>query len=163
MCCTPEQARAYKRDMLRLVKTHIAPSFTVHPRTGDQYAAYNKPEAVLDWLQHVTPAQEWVTVLDSDMLLRRPFDAADFDVQRGWAVSAYYGYMMGVANELADRHIPEVPRRNDTLAGPRGRRSDKVGAPCMCLGGGRACEGPGAGVGGCGSGCACLLGPPGSG
>lgn len=30
-------------------------------------------------------------------------------------------------NELADRHIPEIPKRNDTLAGPAGRRSDRVG------------------------------------
>jgi hypothetical protein len=32
-----------------------------------------------------------------------------------------------VNNELADRHIPEIPKRNDTLAGPKGRRSDRVG------------------------------------
>jgi hypothetical protein len=126
MCCTPEEARRYKRDMLGVVKTHIAPSFTVHPRTGDVYAAYNKPEAVVDWLQHVTPAEDWVVVLDSDMLLRRPFLPSDFNLTRGWAISAKYDYMIGVNNELADRHIPEVPRRNDTLAGPVGRRSDKV-------------------------------------
>lgn len=126
MCCTPEEARNYKRDMLGIVKTHIAPSYTVHPRTGDIYAAYNKPEAVVDWLQHVTPAEDWVVVLDSDMLLRRPFLPSDFNLTRGWAVSARYDYMIGVNNELADRHIPEIPRRNDTLAGPLGRRSDKV-------------------------------------
>lgn len=33
----------------------------------------------------------------------------------------------GVDNELADRHIPEIPKVNDTLAGPVGRRSDRVG------------------------------------
>ena len=32
----------------------------------------------------------------------------------------------GVANELAPRHIPEVTPRNDTLAGPMGRRADQV-------------------------------------
>jgi hypothetical protein len=126
MCCTPEEARHYKRDMLGIVKTHIAPSYTVHPRTGDVYAAYNKPEAVVDWLQHVTPAEDWVVVLDSDMLLRRPFLPSDFNLTRGWAISARYDYMVGVNNELADRHIPEIGRRNDTLAGPLGRRSDKV-------------------------------------
>lgn len=126
MCCTPEEARHYKRDMLGVVKTHIAPSFTVHPRTGDVYAAYNKPEAVVDWLQHVTPAEDWVVVLDSDMLLRRPFLPSDFNLTRGWAISARYDYMIGVNNELADRHIPEIPKRNDSLAGPLGRRSDKV-------------------------------------
>lgn len=149
MCCTPEEARKYKRDMLGIVKTHIAPSYTVHPRTGDVYAAYNKPEAVLDWLQHVTPAEDWVVVLDSDMLLRRPFLPSDFNLTRGWAISARYDYMVGVNNELADRHIPEIAPRNDTLAGPAGRRSDRVGQHGPPQGGvvhgsrGARCEGSG--------------------
>ncbi|WIA09314.1 hypothetical protein OEZ85_008721 [Tetradesmus obliquus] len=113
--------------MLGVVKTHVAPSFAVHPRTGDAYAAYNKPEAVIDWLEHVTPKEDWIVVLDSDMVLRRPFLPADFNLSRGWAVGAKYDYMIGVNNELADRHIPEIPKRNDTLAGPAGRRSDRVG------------------------------------
>mgnify|MGYP001811253738 CR=1 FL=1 len=35
----------------------------------------------------------------------------------------------GVHNDLALRHVPEMPPRNDTLAGPVGRRGDVVGAP----------------------------------
>jgi hypothetical protein len=34
MCCTPEQAAKYPKQMLSLVPTHFAPSMTVHPRTG---------------------------------------------------------------------------------------------------------------------------------
>eukprot|EP00798_Chlamydomonas_sp_ICE-L_P009971 gene9972-7848_t len=49
---------------------------------GDHYAPYNKPEAVIDYLQHNTPEEE---------------------------------------------HIPEVTPRNDSLAGPVGRRGDQVG------------------------------------
>lgn len=45
----------------------------------------------------------------------------------GWAVAAYFDYMIGTDNDLAERHIPELPRRNDTLAGRRGRRSDMCG------------------------------------
>lgn len=37
-----------------------------------------------------------------------------------------YSYMIGVANDLAMRHVPEVKPRNDTLAGPFGRRGDQV-------------------------------------
>lgn len=127
MCCTEDQAKKYNKDMLNLVKTHIAPSYTVHPSTGDVYPAYNKPEAVIDWLAHFTPEEEWIVVLDSDMLLRRPFLPQDFNLTRGWAMGAKYTYMIGVNNALADKHIPEVARRNDTLAGPAGRRSDQVG------------------------------------
>lgn len=38
MCCTEAEAKSYRKEMLELVKTHIAPSFAVHPRTGDVYA-----------------------------------------------------------------------------------------------------------------------------
>ena len=44
----------------------------------------------------------------------------------GTAISAYYGYLKGVDNALALKHVPEVPPRNDTLAGPYGRRGDQV-------------------------------------
>ncbi len=44
----------------------------------------------------------------------------------GWAVSAFFGYLKGVANELALKHVPHVAPRNDTLAGPLGRRGDQV-------------------------------------
>ena len=44
----------------------------------------------------------------------------------GRAVSADYRYLIGVHNELAPRHIPEVKPRMDTLAGPKGRRADMV-------------------------------------
>ena len=50
----------------------------------------------------------------------------------GWAVSAYFGYLKGVSNELALKHVPYVVPRNDTLAGPRGRRGDQVPSPILC-------------------------------
>lgn len=39
---------------------------------------------------------------------------------------AYGSDMIGCNNELATRHIPEIPLRNDTLAGPMHRRCDMV-------------------------------------
>lgn len=41
-------------------------------------------------------------------------------------MSAFYGYLQGVENELALKHVPHVVPRNDTLAGPVGRRGDQV-------------------------------------
>ena len=46
----------------------------------------------------------------------------------GWAVSGFYGYLKGVANDLALRHVPRVKPRRDTLAGPLGRRGDQARA-----------------------------------
>lgn len=44
-------------------------------------------------------------------------------------MSAYFGYLKGVVNELALKHVPFVEPRNDTLAGPKGRRGDQVRQP----------------------------------
>lgn len=121
------QKKNYPKALLAEVETHIAPSFTVHPRTGDNYAAYNKPEAVIDWLQHVTPEEDYILVLDSDMILRRPFLVEVMKPRPKMAVGARYTYMIGVNNGMALRHVPEIAPRNDTLAGPVGRRGDQVG------------------------------------
>ena len=71
------------------------------------------------------------------MIMRQPFlpdvdlgnggEASVAGAKPGMAVSAYFGYMKGVANKLAKKHIPDVIPHNDTLAGPVGRRGDQVG------------------------------------
>jgi peptidyl serine alpha-galactosyltransferase len=127
MCCSEDDRLTYNPELLGLVETHIAPSYASDPVTGDYYVPYNKPGAVIDYLEHVTPEEEWLLVLDSDMLIRKPWRVQDFNISLGWASGYSYRYLKGVQNELADRHIPEIPRRNDTFAGPVGRRSDMVG------------------------------------
>ena len=47
-------------------------------------------------------------------------------INAGWAVSGFYGYLKGVQNELADKYLPNIAPRNDSLAGPQGRKSDQV-------------------------------------
>jgi hypothetical protein len=132
MCCAEADRKNYPTELLDEVETWIAPSFTIHPVTQDNYAAYNKPEAVIDWLANNTPEEEYVLVLDSDMILRRPFLVEEMHPSPGWAIGARYTYMIGVNNELAMRHVPEIEPRHDTLAGPDGRRGDQVRA-CMCV------------------------------
>ena len=39
-------------DRIKHVIPAQAPSFTVNPHNKDVYSAYNKPEAVIDWLAH---------------------------------------------------------------------------------------------------------------
>ncbi|KXZ52846.1 hypothetical protein GPECTOR_8g229 [Gonium pectorale] len=127
MCCTDEERKRYNEQLLSIVQTHVAPSFARNEKTGDWYAAYNKPGAVVDWLKHVVPKEDWILVLDSDMYLRKPFYPQFFNASKGWCASADYTYMIGVNNDLAVRHIPEIEPRQDELAGPRGRRGDQVG------------------------------------
>ena len=53
--------------------------------------------------------------------------AQEMGAARGHPVTADAEYMIGVANELAERHVPEVAPRNDTLVGPVGRHADRAG------------------------------------
>lgn len=71
------------QDLLKEVDTHLAPSMAIHPVFKDHYAAYNKPEAVIDWLERTTPDEEFVLVLDSDMIIRRPFLVEDLKPEKG--------------------------------------------------------------------------------
>lgn len=160
---------------------------------NDWYAAYNKPVAVQDFLANYkgTMKEEYLLLLDADMLLRHPFLPEEFNISRGMAMAAEYNYMkvrgccclmpagraawleqtggaqgfsreararralsssarlgrarapvlsahapplplacrQGNYNGMALRHVPEIAPRNDSLAGPRGRRGDVVGAP----------------------------------
>ena len=61
------------------------------------------------------------------MIMRAPFLPIESGARPGRAVAAFFGYMKGVNNNLAMKHVPEIAPRNDTLAGPLGRRGDQVG------------------------------------
>lgn len=127
MCCTPEEYEKLPDSDRNLVPTHVAPSYTHHPRLGDVYSAYNKPLAIIDWLAKNDVEEEYVLVIDADMIMRTPFTAEDVGAKPGTACAAYFGYMKGVKNALAMKHVPYVKPRNDTIAGPRGRRGDQCG------------------------------------
>jgi hypothetical protein len=121
----------------------MAPSYEVNPHNGDVYNAYNKPLAIIDWLSKAPPEEEWLVILDADMVQREPFVCAGAEgtqaealppalralpCKRGHPIAAFYGYLKGSANELAVKYLPNVAPRNDTAGGqPFGRRADQVG------------------------------------
>lgn len=129
MSCTDEQAKRRRPDTLAVINTHTAPSDDKSPRGGrDRFPAYNKPAAIKDWLKHFTPEEEWVLLMEADMMLRRPVTPEDYSLDgAGTAVAAKFDRLGGVANQLALHHIPDVKPRTDTRAGPAGRRADQVG------------------------------------
>ena len=73
------------------------------------------------------PTEDFILVIDADMIMRQPFNPVALGAGPGWAISAFFTYMKGVSNELALRHVPQVTPREDNLAGPPGRRGDQVG------------------------------------
>jgi hypothetical protein len=85
-----------------------APSYTRNPHNGDVYSAYNKPEAVIDWLAHNDIEEEFVLILDADMIMRAPFIPEDLGAKEGTAISAYYGYLKvhGLALYRCIAHSP---------------------------------------------------------
>ena len=58
--------------------------------------------------QEVKPTEDFILVIDADMIMRQPFDPIGMGAGPGWAISAFFGYMKGVSNELAMRHVPYV-------------------------------------------------------
>jgi hypothetical protein len=129
--CTQEEWSNMSEEAQTFVTTHVAPSYTHHPKSGDTYPAYNKPVAVIDWLAKNDIKEDFVLIIDADMIMRRRMLPDDLGASKGLAISAYFGYMIGVANELAEKHIPEVIPREDSRAGPVGRRGDQAGGFTM--------------------------------
>ena len=78
-------------------------------------------------MQDVQPTEDFILVIDADMIMRQPFNPVTLGAGPGWAISAFFTYLKGVSNELAMRHVPNVKPREDNLAGPPGRRGDQVG------------------------------------
>eukprot|EP00887_Chlorella_sp_A99_P001114 scaffold14.g1114.t1 len=93
-----------------------------------RYPPYNKPAAILHWLQSGGLKEEWVLIVDPDMIIRDHFSdwGRLYGAERGWALGVYHDYLQGVYNNLSDWHIPDVPLRWDAIGGPRGRRADQV-------------------------------------
>lgn len=77
-------------------------------RRRDTYSAYNKPYSIARWLEEAKPVADVILITDADMLLRAPMDPGELGVAPGKPVAAYYGYLKGVANAMADAIVPEV-------------------------------------------------------
>lgn len=158
LCCTEEEEKKYPKEILDLVDSHIAPSMTINPHNHDHYAAYNKPEAVIDWLEHVTPKEDFVLVLDSDMILRRPFFVETMGPKKGRAVGARWArrHAMGQSGACRVRcaragvtrgrvacHQPAMPVQQHhqwqapaasllLLLAPTAMHHEAASRPCMC-------------------------------
>lgn len=110
LSCTDEEKKNYKG--MNLAPTFEVPSMSRHPRTGDWYPAINKPAGVLYWLKHSKEADDvdWVLILDADMIIRGPIIPWKLGAEKGMPVAAYYGYLIGCDNLLAQLHTkhPEL-------------------------------------------------------
>lgn len=110
LSCTDEQKKGYRG--MHLAPTLEVPSMSRHPNTGDWYPAINKPAGIVHWLKHSKDAEnvDWVVILDADMIIRGPIIPWELGAEKGMPVAAYYGYLVGCDNILAQLHTkhPEL-------------------------------------------------------
>ena len=114
--------------LLDEIPTHITPSYSVHPITGDEYTAYNKPFAIQHWLEHANPAEDFVLIVDPDMVFFRPIVPGDYQIGPGHAAAMVWERMHGACNELGELFASSVTPQ-PSLGSPRPCRGDRVGAP----------------------------------
>ncbi|KAI4350574.1 hypothetical protein L6164_005021 [Bauhinia variegata] len=116
LSCTDEEKKNYRG--MHLAPTLEVPSMSRHPRTGDWYPAINKPAGVVHWLKHSKDAEnvDWVVILDADMIIRGPIIPWELGAEKGRPVAAYYGYLRGCDNILAQLHTKH-PQLCDKVGG----------------------------------------------
>ncbi|CAO1940625.1 unnamed protein product [Urochloa humidicola] len=104
LSCAEDQLPSYRG--LRIGHTLQVPSFSRHPRTGDWYPAINKPAGVVHWLKNSPEADnvDWVVILDADQIVRGPIIPWELGAEKGKPFAAYYGYLKGCDNILAQLH-----------------------------------------------------------
>jgi hypothetical protein len=74
---------------------------------NDNYAAYNLPGSILHWVTHNTTDRTWIIKLDADMIIRRPLSVTQrLQAAEGVVAAGYYGYLVGVDNEMAPMFVP---------------------------------------------------------
>ncbi|KAK7385356.1 hypothetical protein VNO78_31072 [Psophocarpus tetragonolobus] len=83
-----------------------------------RYPAINKPAGVVYWLKHSKDAKnvDWVVILDADMIIRGPIVPWELGAVKGRPVAAYYGYLIGCDNILAQLHTKH-PEMCDKVGG----------------------------------------------
>ena len=71
------------------------------------YPSYNKPYSLMAWLEQEEIAEDYIMMLDGDMLLRERIDPVALGAARGRVVSAEYTYLVGTepGRGFAERFI----------------------------------------------------------
>lgn len=111
LACSDEQRQSYSDVNMNMGPTIVHRNLRDDPIVDEKgYASYNKPYAAISWLRTRRPIDdgedEYILMMDSDMLLRGPIDPIKLGCRRGVVVSAEYAYLIGTKNGLAERFLP---------------------------------------------------------
>lgn len=69
------------------------------------YPLYNKPYSLVSFFENMDIKEEYIIVLDSDMIIRKPIDPKKLGVKRGTVVSSDYPYLVGADNNFKNRFL----------------------------------------------------------
>ena len=95
LACSKEQLAEYSGMDAGPTFVHHNMRFG-HPLIDEVgYPSYNKPASVMFFLEHVDVQEEYIALLDTDMLLREPLDPIALGARPGVVVSAEYSYLVG--------------------------------------------------------------------
>ncbi|KAK9908125.1 hypothetical protein WJX75_002968 [Coccomyxa subellipsoidea] len=95
---------------------------------GFEYPLFNKAWAIKQFMEHAKPQEDYILVLDSDMLIHWPFLPSEFQLAKGRAASGNMWYLEDLNTLLVPELAPQLPVRLDWDAYPGvGRRADEVG------------------------------------
>ena len=95
LACSKEQLRTYAGLDAGPTFVHHNMRF-VHPLIDEVgYPSYNKPASVMFFLEQVDVKEEYIALLDADMLIREPLDPIKLGAAPGVVVSAEYNYLVG--------------------------------------------------------------------
>lgn len=62
---------------------------------GDNYSPYNRPKALMMWMADINPPEEWILILDPDMVLRSPLTPSTLQIPEGFVSAAHCTYLTG--------------------------------------------------------------------
>lgn len=101
LACSKEQLRTYAGLDAGPTFVHHNMRFG-HPLIDEVgYPSYNKPASVMFFLEQVDVKEEYIALLDADMLIRKPLDPIKLGAAPGVVVSAEYSYLVGTDSRNA--------------------------------------------------------------
>lgn len=92
-------------NYIDLLPSFVCSDWGKHPKSGDEYLPYNRPRAITEYLQSVIPEEEYLVIVDPDIIICKPL--TDLPVQRGIPVAQKYDYLHNddALNKLAQRFL----------------------------------------------------------
>lgn len=121
LSCSDSARKNYKYH--NLMPTFLASDWSIHPNTKDDYAPYNRPISIKEYLEGGLPNEEYLVIIDPDTVICKPLD--DLNPQLGKPVAQRYEYLMnknaltklgeifGVETGLQPIGMPMIIHRED--------------------------------------------------